>query len=64
MDRSIPETVMQTLLAYQGDKLIGCEGKEIPVHSKDFIGWDYCKKCPIVQYCWFRYQYLFTGGEI
>jgi len=63
--RSVAETVDKTLLGFNGDgRLIGCEGKTIPIDSNDFVDWDYCHNCPICLYCFMRISHLLAGGKV
>lgn len=52
---SEPETVLLTLLAFEGSKLIGCEG---------YKDWHLCKHCPIKKWCYFRTLWVFKGGTV
>lgn len=62
--RSEPEFVLSTMIGYKGNKIIACEGVEIDVQSDYFIGWEYCRKCPIKSKCWLKLHNIFLGGEI
>ena len=50
-----PEFVTLTMLGLNGNRMVGCEGKN------DF---DYCASCMIGKHCFMRTMFVFKGGEV
>lgn len=64
-NRSTPEFLWGTLLARdEREILIGCEGVDIPFNSDNFVGYDHCGRCEIVERCYLRLNEIMMGGKV